>query len=93
MAGSVIGCSQELKGRNERRVVQPQNRVDSPNVTKLVGVREMLAVPGHEEFTPVIRGQRQVQRITERIGWHDAMLNVRLDDFQDGRVNGDDWQR
>lgn len=34
-----------------------------------------------------------MQRITERIGWHDAMLNVRLDDFQDGRVNGDDWQR
>jgi hypothetical protein len=39
-------------------------------VAKLVGIGEVLAVPSDEEIAPMIRGQRQVQRISERISWH-----------------------
>jgi hypothetical protein len=93
MAGSVIACSQELEGRDERRVVKSENRVDPSNVAKLVGIGEVLAVPSDEEIAPMIRGQRQVQRISERISWHHVVLDVGLNDFENGRVHGDDGER
>jgi hypothetical protein len=47
----------------------------------------MLAVPGHEEVAPVIRGQREVQGISKRISWHDVVLDGGLNDFEDCHVH------
>jgi hypothetical protein len=44
-------------GRNE----QAEDAVDAPQVPELVGVGEVLTVPGQEEVASVVRGEGEVQ--------------------------------
>jgi hypothetical protein len=60
---SFIGFSQELQGRGEHRYVEPEQAVDKTEVPELVGVGEVLAVPGHQELALVARREGQMQGV------------------------------
>jgi len=48
----------------------------------------MFAIPRDEKVAFVIRGQRQVQRIANRVARHDFVVYVRLHDFDNRRIDG-----
>jgi hypothetical protein len=64
-----IGPSAELERRHEGRYVKAEPRIDALDVPELVRVREVLAVPGEKEVALVVRGDRQVKGVSDRIAW------------------------
>ena len=64
-----------------------QESVDSVDMAELVGVREMLAIPGQKEVAAIVGGQCQVERISQGVSGHHTMFNVDLDNFNDCRLN------
>jgi hypothetical protein len=79
--------AEQFERSNERRDEQPQHGIDTPDVTKLVRIGQMTAVPRQKKTALVIRRQRQMKRISKRIVRHYAMLDVGLDNFTDSRRN------
>jgi hypothetical protein len=64
MAGSFfIVVSEKFERGYECRGEQSKQAVDAANVPELVCIREMLAIPRHEEVAPMIRGKCQMQSI------------------------------
>lgn len=59
---------------------------------KLVGAGEVLAVPGDQKVAPVLGHKRKVQRVAHRIGRHEMVLDVRLNDLENGSINGHNGQ-
>jgi len=51
---------------------------------ELVGVREVLAVPGHQEVAPVVRGQCEVEGVPRGVRGHEPVPDVTGDDLGDG---------
>jgi hypothetical protein len=66
----IIGFLHQLQRRDQNRDCSPQKRVHTLDVTRFVGVGEMLAVPCQKNITLVIGGQSQVESIPKVIGWH-----------------------
>lgn len=50
---------------------------------KLVGVGQMATIPCYQKFTFVMRCDRQMKCVTDRILWHNMMHDVGIHDFRD----------
>jgi hypothetical protein len=87
-----MATSEQFQGCNERGHKETEHGVYTANMSKLIRVGKMLAIPRNQKVAFVIRGQRQVQRIAGRIGRHDFVLYVRLHYFDDRRLDGQDRQ-
>lgn len=79
----------QLKRCRQDRHKESEQRIDMPNVFKLVCVCQVLAGPRQKEMTAVERGKRQVERIAAWVSWHDTVIDICLDDF---RYFVFDWQ-
>jgi hypothetical protein len=94
MAGSVfIVDLQKLQWRDERGNEQTKERVYSPDMGELVGVRQVLAIPRSKKVAPVMGRKGEVQRIADRVPWHDSAGNVRLHNLEDGWLDSKKRQR
>lgn len=81
---------QEFQGRHENRIADSQVSVDTVDVSKLVGVRQVPTVPCDEKVTTVEGGGCEVESISLRIRRHDMVADVGVNDLGDGFIQVDE---
>jgi hypothetical protein len=57
-------------------------------VIEFVRVRKVVAIPGHQEVTTMVRRQSQMQRVADRIARHDLLRDVGANDVSNSRLHG-----
>jgi len=92
-SGFVIVCSEQFKGGNERWDEQAEERVHPTDVSELVGVRQVPAVPGEQEVALVVRREGQMECVPHGIVRHHLMPDVRFYHFGDRRFDSQERER
>src|SRR5213082_2176590 len=79
-----IVFTQELERGDERGNEDSQRRVHTLDMIKLTRICKMAAVPRQQEITPVVRSECEMKRVTDRVGRHESVTEVRSDDLGNG---------
>ena len=66
--------------------------MEPADVGELARVGEVLAIPCQKEIALVKGSKREVQRVAQWIARHEAVRNVRLDNFHDFVADRHRWQ-
>lgn len=83
---------QEFQGSHENRISNSQAGVDTLDVSKLVGIRQVPTVPRDEKVTPVEGSCCEVESISLRIRRHDMVVDIGVNDVGDGFIQVDEWK-
>ena len=83
---------EKFQWRNKHGISYPQDTVHTTNMPKLVGIREVPAIPRDEKVASMKRGCCQVKGITLRIIRHDFVGDVCIHDLGDGLIQVDERQ-
>ena len=78
--------AEQLKGRYQCGIAQPQYAIHTTDVSKLVRIGDVTAIPSHEKVTAVERRGGKVQGVTGRIVRHDLPNDIGIDGLRNGFI-------
>jgi hypothetical protein len=87
-----ISTSQQFERGCESRDEKTEHGIDPTNVSELVRVGEVKAVPRQEEVAFMVGSQRKMECITAWIGWHQFMPNIGFHDLGDRKLDRQERQ-
>ena len=72
---------EKFQGGDQGRIANPKYTIDAADVSKLIPIGNVLAIPCHKKIAPMKGSNGQMESVTTRIIGHHVICNVCLHDL------------